>query len=249
LVGKDTLSAAAYDRIRSAILNGEYRLGTPLSRRRLAAELGMSLIPVAEALQQLEREGLVESRPRVGTRVKIPTADEIRGYSQVREALETQAARLFAELAGAKERSELMKMAERLDALNEKLAKTGDKYRFASWRYEQEHMRLHLKIAECSKCKELIDAIERSRVLIFNWLFNVTVRYEPLPTRWHVDLIEVLNQGDPVKADEAMRRHVGYRRDDVIQRFNVLLAADESKSQIVRGPQRRTREKQGLAAR
>lgn len=204
----------------------------------------MSLIPVAEALQQLEREGLVESKPRVGTRVKIPTGQEILGYSQVREALETQAARLFAQLAGPKDRSELLRMAEKLDALNEKLAKTGDKYRFAGWRYEQEHMRLHMKIAECSGCKELIEALERSRVLVFNWLFNVTVRYEPLPPRWHTDLMEVLNQGDPVAADAAMRRHVGYRREDIVLRFKELEAADQFQGHIVRGPQRRTREKQ-----
>ena len=44
----------AYDRIRGKLLTGEYPLGSPLSRRRLAEELGMSLIPVSEALQKLE---------------------------------------------------------------------------------------------------------------------------------------------------------------------------------------------------
>ena len=55
----------------------------------------MSLLPVAEALQALESDGLVESRPRVVTRVCLPTADEIRQRYEVREALESQASRLY----------------------------------------------------------------------------------------------------------------------------------------------------------
>ena len=50
--------------IRDRILKGEIPLGAELSRRKLAAELGMSLLPVAEGLQRLENDELVESRPR-----------------------------------------------------------------------------------------------------------------------------------------------------------------------------------------
>ena len=71
----------------------------------------MSLLPVAEALQALERDGLVESRPRVGTRVCLPCASEIRDRYQVREALESQAARLYAERAGLRERRTMESMA------------------------------------------------------------------------------------------------------------------------------------------
>src|SRR5580765_7210176 len=112
-----SLAESAYAQIRDGILSGEFSLGESLSRRRLAVQFGMSLIPVAEALQRLEREGLVESRARSGTRVRIPTADQVRGHYIVREALETQAARLFAEKATARERRELAAMARRIDAL------------------------------------------------------------------------------------------------------------------------------------
>ena len=59
----------------------------------------MSLLPVAEAIQRLATDGLVESRPRIGTRVCLPTAQDIRERYEVREALESQSARLFAEKA------------------------------------------------------------------------------------------------------------------------------------------------------
>jgi DNA-binding GntR family transcriptional regulator len=107
----------AYFTLRQRILRAEYPFGTILSPRRLARQFGMSLVPVAKALQRLEQEGLVERRSRAVTRVKIPTPDEIRGLYVVREALESQAARLCAVHATAAERIMLRTLAEELDHL------------------------------------------------------------------------------------------------------------------------------------
>ena len=52
----------------------------------------MSFLPVSEALLRLEIEGLLESRPRAGTRVRIPSPEDVQGHYVVREALEVQAA-------------------------------------------------------------------------------------------------------------------------------------------------------------
>src|ERR687891_2829436 len=101
--GTTSLAAEAYNVVRQRILRGELVLGQVISRRKLAAELGMSFLPVSEALLRLEVEGLLESRPRAGTRVRIPTRDDVRGHFVVREALEMQAASLFAERASQDE--------------------------------------------------------------------------------------------------------------------------------------------------
>jgi DNA-binding GntR family transcriptional regulator len=87
-----SLAAEAYNVVRQRIARGELVLGQPVSRRRLAAELGMSFLPVTEALLRLEFEGLLESRPRAGTRVRIPLPQDVEGNYIVRQALETQAA-------------------------------------------------------------------------------------------------------------------------------------------------------------
>src|SRR5580704_7447930 len=94
---KLSLADRAYYLILDQMLRGSLAVGSVLSRRNLAEQFRMSLVPVAEALQRLEIEGLVESRPRAGTRVKVPTADEIRDRFELREALECQSARLCAE--------------------------------------------------------------------------------------------------------------------------------------------------------
>ena len=112
-----SLAARAYAEIRDQILKGDLPVGALLSRRKLAEELDISVLPVSEALQRLERDGLVESRPRAGTRVRIPTRQDVEDRSLVREALETQAARLFAERATAAEKKELRQMGRHMDQL------------------------------------------------------------------------------------------------------------------------------------
>src|SRR5439155_20440023 len=76
-----SLADRAYYSILDQMLRGSLPVGSVVSRRNLAEQFQMSLVPVAEALQRLEIEGLVESRPRAGTRVEAPSADEIRSAS------------------------------------------------------------------------------------------------------------------------------------------------------------------------
>jgi DNA-binding GntR family transcriptional regulator len=201
--------------IRDRILKGEFRLGAPLSRRKLAAELSMSLLPVGEALQHLENDGLVQSRPRVGTRVFLPTAEDIREHYEVREALESQAARLFATRAGKREQLELMRTSETMDAMFARCAGgvASPEYLFSVQTY---HARLHLRIAECTGCRALHRTIERNHVLIFNWLFDVAASRPPLPPRFHRDLATALCLGDPTVADQSMREHIRFGLGNIV---------------------------------
>jgi DNA-binding GntR family transcriptional regulator len=216
-----SFSEQAYHSIREKILRGEIPLGAPLSRRRLAVEFGMSLLPVTEALQTLERDGLVESRPRVGTRVCLPTAEDVRNRYQVREALESQAARLYAERVAsnqmhAREMRGIEKMAERLDALFSRTGrKAGD--RDALYSVHSYHLQFHTRIAKLARNRVLQEMIEKNHVLIFNWLFDVASRRPPLPPHFHRDLIAVLNAGKVEAACQAMRKHVRFGLEAVVQ--------------------------------
>jgi DNA-binding GntR family transcriptional regulator len=211
-----SLSEHAYYVIRERVLKGEIALGAPLSRRKLAAELGMSLLPVAEALQSLERDGLVESRARVGTRVCLPTAEQIRERYEVREALEAQAARLYAEKANPRDKREMERMAEHMDAMFNRCADGSDHDRDFLYAVHSYHLEFHLRIAEATGCHALREMIERNHVLIFNWLFDVAASRPALPLRFHRELIEVLNRGKVEPADRAMRAHVRYGRETIV---------------------------------
>src|SRR6478672_3783531 len=156
-----SLAAEAYEFVKHRILRGELSIGQVISRRKIAAELGMSFLPVSEALLRLEFEGLLESRPRAGTRVRIPSREDVLGQYVVREALEVQAAKLFAEVATSRERAELRKLAKRVDALG---LSQADRIP-----YVIAHQELHRRIAECTRCPALSTTIEQTNALASIW--------------------------------------------------------------------------------
>jgi DNA-binding GntR family transcriptional regulator len=176
----------------------------------------MSLVPVAEALQRLENEGLVESRPRVGTRVYSPTAQDIRERYVVREALESQSARLFTQKASPQERKELCMMAEHLDALFNRSPSARDDPEF-QYAVQTYHFQLHMRIAECSGCRPLIKLIEQTHVLVFNWVWDIAARRPTLPPRFHRDLVDVLAGSNPRASDAAMRKHIRHGLNGIIR--------------------------------
>ena len=214
----------AYFAIRDKILSGDFPLGSPLSRRNLAADLGMSALPVSEALRRLESEGLVESRPRVGTRVRIPTAQDVRDRYIIREALESQSARLFAEKAAPGEKEELRSMAVRLDAMMEACAdKESNPDQF--FRAQSYHLVFHMRIAECTGSPGLCEAIQKNRILFFNWLFDVVAKIHN-PPGWHQELMDALAAPDPLAADAAMRRHIRHGLPEIQEAINSRFAWD-----------------------
>jgi GntR family transcriptional regulator, rspAB operon transcriptional repressor len=216
-----SLSERAYNDLRYRILTGQLPLGTSISRRKLAAELGMSVVPVSDALQRLSTEGLVESWPRVGTRVRIPTSQDIRGHYVVREALESQSARLFSQKSTPEERKEVLELADVLD----RMYRNGDgdeASKEALFALHQLHQRFHMRIAECGGHPALCRAIENNQILTFNWLYDTAARRTKLPERHHATLAEALCQNDPEKADLAMRAHVIYGREDLLRTLSSL---------------------------
>jgi DNA-binding GntR family transcriptional regulator len=184
-------------------------MGQVISRRKVAAELGMSFLPVSEALLRLEFEGLLESRPRAGTRVRIPSREDVRGHYIVREALEVQAAKLFAEVATAEDRVEIQRLATRVDAMSASEQAL----------YLPAHEKLHRRIAEGARCPALSIAIEKTHALASTWFCVARDASDPTPARRHQDLVEVLISGSIEEAAEAMRSHVNRGMQNTMERL------------------------------
>jgi DNA-binding GntR family transcriptional regulator len=220
-----SLADKAYVAIRDEILRGQLKPGSPLSPRRLARELGMSVLPVAGALRRLEDDGLVERRARAGTRVRVPSSSDIRELYELREALETQSARLFAERALPAQRQELRRLAGGVDALFGRLPVNADDPGFR-FDVHNHHVQFHMYIAEHGGSGLLKQMIERNHVLILNWLFDVTARRTPLPSSFHADLADALVSGDPGVADAAMRAHVRYGLKEIMGSYREMAASE-----------------------
>ena len=89
-----TTQQLACQYLRSRIHSGHYAGGDRINPTRVAEELGISRMPVREALRQLDAEGLVTIRPNRGAIVTVLTASDVRELFEIRAALEGMAGRL-----------------------------------------------------------------------------------------------------------------------------------------------------------
>src|SRR6478609_2185398 len=83
-----TLASMTVEALRERILRGDYPEGEPLRQDALADELGVSRIPVREALRQLEAEGLVTFSPHRGAIVSSLSLEEIAELFELRAEIE-----------------------------------------------------------------------------------------------------------------------------------------------------------------
>lgn len=148
-------------------------------------------MPVVRGLAAPGSGRTARSGPRAGTRVRIPTPEDVQGHLLVREALETQVARLFALTASAEEQAELSKLDD-MAALPEN---DGSQYL-------SRHERLHRKI---TRRQALADAIEQAHALASTWMCVGSGGHHP---RRHQTLLEALAVGNSEAAGAAMRQHV-----------------------------------------
>jgi DNA-binding GntR family transcriptional regulator len=86
-----TISDQAYEVMRERILNGAMPGGSPVRQDTVADELGVSKIPLREALTRLEQDGLVISFPNRGFVVRSMSADEAEEVFELRLKLEPDA--------------------------------------------------------------------------------------------------------------------------------------------------------------
>ena len=83
-----TKAALVRDRIRGLIERGQLAPGERVNVDAIARALGISKIPVREAISQLEAMGLLVTTPHAGARVAQASAADLHGLYLIRQALE-----------------------------------------------------------------------------------------------------------------------------------------------------------------
>jgi DNA-binding GntR family transcriptional regulator len=150
-----------------------------LDERRLAQDFGISRTPVREAMAQLEREGFVRSVPRRGIYVVRKTRRDVIEMITAWAALESMAARLITENAGADEIASLRKMFTTFE--NGRLHASLDEY-------SEVNIEFHQAIICMSHNRVLIDLAEN--------LFT------------HMRMIRRKTIGERDRADRSIRDHM-----------------------------------------
>jgi len=185
-------------RIRDDILDGVRAPGSKLVERDLAADLGVSRVPVREALKALVAEGLVTPRPRTWAIVREFTPADVADLNEVRSALEVLTFRLA---ANRRTREGL----ERLRAVLESeraAARAGDPHR--ARRAAADFHEIVTSIAGNDLLFE-IDGLLRSRI---RWLL---VQHEDVDrvAVEHEALYDAIAQRDVARASTLILAHMG----------------------------------------
>lgn len=202
-VSDENLSSRVTGEIRGAIQRGDLAPGERLVERTLAERLGVSHIPVREALAKLAEEGLVERPPRRGARVaKLSTVD-LEEISSLRTLLEQfVAVRVQERWDDDTERRLRKTVASMVSA-----AKRGD-----SARVVELDRKFHEQLWELAEHKLLMGLAAQLRTRINRFLWAATVALEPAArinhAKSHAELIDAIASGDPELAKSAMADHI-----------------------------------------
>jgi DNA-binding GntR family transcriptional regulator len=203
LISDRSLHNDVYGLIIDAIHRGELKPGDRITESELAGRLGISRSPVREAFARLIHDGLVVQNPRRGTFVARLEPQDIEGLQSVRALLEGYAAQLVAVNITPSDVAALRALVDTMAA-----AATG-----LDWiKVVRLNARLHETVVRLSGNKSLLRAW--SMVDPMAWLIPTTLavghRHNPqdLYDR-HTALVDALASGDPLRAEEAFRKHIG----------------------------------------
>jgi DNA-binding GntR family transcriptional regulator len=187
------------DALRGQILAGTLPAGTRIREERIAADHGVSRVPVREALQRLEQEGYLVLQPRRGATVASPSPSRALELMIIRRHLESLAAQLAAARRGGDEAIELQRLVDE-----------GTRAVVEHRHDEVPHLvdRFHEVVALASGNGELIELLAQLRSRV-RWMFEVDLEQRQ-PAAWadHAAIAEAILAGDPARAAQHMDRHV-----------------------------------------
>lgn len=228
-----TMGETVANRLRDLIIEGQLAPGTVLRQARVAAQLGVSIMPVREAFRLLEAERLVVVYPRHGAVVAELSVDDIEEVYAVREALEGLAARHATprvtpeDLVAIQEQFKRMELAKR----------TGDLRAFIEADHDF-HMRLYVVSGRESLIRSISELTTRSR----RYSPYGYASWQPLERALgaHEPIMEAIAAGDAALVEQRTRQHMaaaGKRLLDAVQRD----ADDRAKLQPARPAKRATK--------
>lgn len=195
------LDQKAYQIIKQMIIERKLLPGDKIPQEKLAHELGISRTPLVSALKYLEKEKLVEAKPRRGFFVRFFTRQEMVSIFELREVLEGLAARraaLF--ITDAKIR--------KLRGFFESFTKTGTITDIG--RYAREDRSFHNYVTEIGAKEFLKSILQTYNIISFSYQVVSSeglVRSPGETINEHLVIIDAICSKDAEMAEEMMRAH------------------------------------------
>lgn len=205
-ISRSTLREETVSRLRQAILSEQLPGGTPLPEAQTAAKLGVSRVPVREALVELERQGLVDFDRNGRASVRDFTPEDVAEIMTLRGTLQTMAALHAAARLTDED-------ARRLEELLARARRTHDLTEFSAL-----DTAFHDEIVSISGHRRLQRVWADLRAQMELWLARLHRRREGVrhdvrkaTLRSHREMIDVLKARKPEAAARLMERHCAWK--------------------------------------
>ena len=191
------------DMLAEAILSGQLPEGAHLNADALAKQLGVSHIPVREALRSLGADGWIDYRPHLGAYVRARTPDELADLFEARLETESRTTALAAERRTAAQLTEL-------DEILARQAATADPSALARINAE-----FHIAVAACSQNQLLVGFVSSLSMRARFYFSAVAPGRRDESLRDHRAIVEALRRRDSAEAERIGRAHVTSTRLDL----------------------------------
>src|SRR6478735_9524114 len=195
-------SEQAYEWLRERIARHEYGPGYRLVLGPIADGLGMSVVPVREAIRRLEAEGLVTFERNVGARVAVVDESEYVFTMQTLGLVEGAATSLSAPLLTTAD-------LDRAALVNERMARLLDD--FDPHQFTQLNQQFHSVLYEPCPNPHILDLVQRGWSRL-SGLRDSTFAFVPGRAHHsvdeHAEIVELIRTGaDPLEIELAARTH------------------------------------------
>lgn len=196
-----SLREQVYKKMKENIITGVYGPHKRLIEEKIADELGTSRTPVREAIQKLEKEGLVYKLPKGGFAVKSISEEDIDEVFEIRSMLEGYAGFLATKRIGDDEISALEEIVKK----GEEYLRKGDLEPLVSLNTEF-HEKLYKSSKSkflCSLIKDLRDFMYAFRLIMFKYRELAEISLED-----HKKMIELMKQKKAKSVQSLIKRHI-----------------------------------------
>lgn len=204
----------AYEYIREGIVSGRLAACTRLKSEAVAQSLGISRMPVREALRQLHAEGLVTVRPNRGAVVTSLTAGDVMELFEIRSVLEGLAIRHAANYATSEDYRSL---SEHLKELSR------NKSDYLRW--VELHETLHDRLCRLSRRERLSNQVYliRQQILPYTRLYAGRSSDPEIVGYEHMSILDSMRAGDPQEIEVVVRTHIMMNATGIVEELAKIL--------------------------
>lgn len=204
-----TLQYRVTTKLREAILKGEFKMGERLVQEEWAEKLGVSRMPIREALRQLEVEGLVQIEPRRGaivTPVSVEDIEEIYYLRAILEGTAVEKSLPYLEKEDIEELERLVNQMVQLKADGEDVAL-----------YMELNSKFHQVLKSGCPWRRIHSMIETLWKGIPPYTPSLLLNHLDDSHAEHKEILKCVKNNQPEELKKAIEKHILRTRDSLLQ--------------------------------